>query len=88
MVGINDSTGNFYPVRADDSATEVPTGSTTYTLAANALPAAGPYIAWIGIATTGIADRAGGGIAIPGAATGSSLYIGYVSAYVAFTVTD
>ncbi len=87
-VAINDSVGNFYPVNASDSPTEVPIGSATYTLAANALPAAGTYIAWIAIGTAGLADRTGGGMTISGAASGSGLYIGYASAYVAFTVTD
>lgn len=88
VVAVNDSSGNFYPVKPDGSPAEVPVGSTTYTLPANALPAAGTYIAWIAIGTTGIAGRTPGGIAIPGAAAGSALYVGYASAYVAFTVTN
>jgi fibronectin type 3 domain-containing protein len=87
VVGINDSVGNFYPTKTNNGPTEVPVTSTTFTLPAGSLPAAGTYVAWIGIATNGIVDG-GGGVAIPGAAAGSGLYTGYVSAYVAFTVTD
>lgn len=87
VVGINDSAGNFYPVKVNEGPTEVPISSTTFTLPANTLPAAGTYVAWIGIGTTGIVDG-GSGVAIPGAAAGSGLHTGYVSTYVAFTVTD
>lgn len=87
VVGINNSVGTFFPVKTLNGPTESSIGSTTFTLPAGTLPAAGTYVAWIGIGTAGIVDG-GGGVAIPGAATGSGLYTGYVSSYVAFTVTD
>ncbi|HSN15885.1 MAG TPA: hypothetical protein VLT61_14735 [Anaeromyxobacteraceae bacterium] len=87
VVGIMDTvTGDFYPTSMNGGPFEEPIGTTSYTLAANLLPAGNNYVAWVGIATNGIVSMTGGdGIPFSGAASGSGLYLGYVSSFVPFT---
>jgi hypothetical protein len=87
VVGIMDTaTGAFYPTSSNGGPFEVPIGTTSYTLAANLLPAGNNYVAWVGIATNGIVAMTGGdGIPFSGALGSSGLYLGYVSSFVPFT---
>jgi fibronectin type 3 domain-containing protein len=87
VVGIADGTGTFYPIKTNNSPTSVAIGSTSFTVPAGTLPAAGTYVVFVGIGTTGIVDQ-GGGIPIAGAAAGSGFYLGYVAPTVTFTVTN
>ncbi len=83
IVGIQDSTGNFYPVNGNNNPVETAIGNLSYTLPAGSISTAGSYTVFVGIATAGISS---GGISISGAATGSGLMIGGVSAIVPITV--
>lgn len=85
VVGIQNPTGTFYPISMNGGPFEVAIGTTSYTLPANTLPAAGTYLAWVGIATKGIVDGTGAGVPFPGALAGSALRLGFVSAIIQFT---
>jgi streptogramin lyase len=78
-VAIKDGKGHFYPSFAQGSVpAEVPITSTSYPVTANTIPA-GTYSVTVGIETASP-------IAISGAASGSGLYIGGVSAAQTLTV--
>ncbi len=85
VVGIQNTNGDFFPSSTNGGPLEVPVGTTSYTLPANTLPAAGTYFAWVGIAHSGIVDGAGAGIPIANALAGSGLRLGAVSPIMQFT---
>jgi fibronectin type 3 domain-containing protein len=90
IVGIMDNSGNIvYPSPAGlvpNGVLEVPINSTTFTIPANSLTA-GSFQLFTGISTPGISNNAPGtGISIPGALSGSGLWVGRVSAFIPITV--
>jgi fibronectin type 3 domain-containing protein len=86
VVGIFDpNTGNFFP--GPNGPVSVAVGTTTYTLPAGSITAAGSYEVFVGIGTTGIVEGSTGGIPITGTATGSGLFIGGISAIIPITVS-
>ena len=90
IVGIMDNSGNIvYPSPAGlvrNGVLEVPINSTTFTIPANSLTA-GSFQLFTGISTPGISINAPGtGISIPGALSGSGLWVGQVSAFIPITV--
>ncbi len=90
IIGIMDNGGRIvYPSPAalvPNGVFEVPINSTTFTIPANSLTA-GSFQVFTGISTPGISINAPGtGISIPGALSGSSLWVGKVSAFIPITV--
>ena len=90
IVGIMDNSGNIvYPSPAGlvrNGVLEVPINSTTFTIPANSLTA-GSFQVFTGISTQGISMNAPGtGISIPGALSGSGLWVGQVSTFMPITV--
>jgi hypothetical protein len=90
IIGIMDNSAHIvYPSPAAlvrNGFFEVPINSTTFTIPANSL-AAGSFQLFTGISTPGISINAPGtGISIPGALSGSGLWVGQVSAFIPITV--
>ena len=90
IVGIMDNSGNIvYPSPAGlvrNGVLEVPINSTTFTIPANSLTA-GSFQVFTGISTQGISmNTPGTGISIPGALSGSGLWVGQVSTFMPITV--
>ena len=83
VAGVMDGTGNFvFPARvpgAGGGPMEVGIGTTSVTVPANTITAAGPYAVMTGIGTRGIIDNLTGGIVIPDAAAGSGLWLGVIT---------
>jgi fibronectin type 3 domain-containing protein len=90
IIGIMDYSGHIvYPSRAalvPNEVFEVPIDSATFTIPANSLTA-GSFQIFTGISMPGISSNAPGtGISIPGALSGSGLWVGQVSAFIPITV--
>ena len=90
IIGIMDNSGNIvYPSPVSlvrNGILEVPIKSITFTIPANSL-AVGSFQVFTGIATPGISTNAPGtGISIPGALSGSGVWVGQVSAFIPITV--
>ncbi len=89
VAGVMDANGNFvYPAPSSsghDGPAEMSTGTTSMTIPANTLPN-GTYQLFAGIATTGAVKQTSNGISIPGAASGSGLWLGAVAAPVTVSV--
>jgi fibronectin type 3 domain-containing protein len=90
ILGIMDNSGHIvYPSPAGlvrNGILEVPINSNTFTIPANSLTA-GNFQLFTGISTPGISTNApGSGISIPGALSGSGLWVGQVSAFIPITL--
>lgn len=90
IIGIMDNSAHIvYPSPAAlvrNGFFEVPTDSATFTIPANGI-AAGSYQLFTGIGTPGISTNAPGtGISIPGAISGSGLWVGRISTFIPITV--
>ena len=90
IIGIMDNSGRIvYPSPAalvPNGVLEVPINSATFTIPGNSLTA-GSLQLFTGISTPGISSNAPGtGISIPGALSGSGLWVGRVSAFIPITV--
>ncbi|MHB8773449.1 MAG: fibronectin type III domain-containing protein [Syntrophales bacterium] len=90
IVGIMNVSGNIvYPSPAGEVRNgflEVPPDSAAFTVPANSLPA-GSFYVFSGIATPGVSTNAPGtGISIPGALSGSGLWVGLISSFLPITV--
>jgi len=88
FVGLLASDGKLvYPVEGGGFA-NLPTTTTSYPIPVNSGFTPGSYHAFVGIGTPGIGNEASGsGISIPGAASGSALWIGAASS-IPFTITQ
>ena len=90
ILGIMNISGNIvYPSPAGEVRNgflEVPIGSAAFTVPANSLTA-GSFHVFTGTATPGISTNAPGtGISIPGALSGSGLWVGLISSFLPITV--
>jgi hypothetical protein len=90
LLGIMDNSGHLlYPSPAAlvrNGVFEVPMNSTTFTIPANSFTA-GNFLLFTGSSTPGISmNTPGTGIAIPGALSGSGLWVGLVSTFIPITV--
>ena len=90
IIGIMDNGGHIvYPSPAalvPNGVFEVPVNSTTFTIPANSLTA-GSFQVFTGVATPGLSINAPGtGISIPGALSGSGLWVGQISAFIPITI--
>ncbi len=89
IVGIMNISGNIvYPSPAGgvrNGFLEVPAEATSFTVPANSLPAGSLHV-FTGIATPGVSTNTPGtGISIPGALSGSALWVGLISAFTPVT---
>ncbi len=90
VFGVMDASGKVvYPAPTGSSShgpMELAMGTMGMSVPANALPN-GTYSLLVGIATTGAVPENGGGVAIPGAASGSGLWLGALASPVSVTVS-
>ncbi|MHB8910895.1 MAG: fibronectin type III domain-containing protein [Syntrophales bacterium] len=90
IIGIMDNGGRIvYPSPAalvPHGIFELPINATTFTIPASSLTA-GNFQVFTGISTPGISSNAPGtGISIPGALSGSGLWVGQISAFIPITI--